>query len=47
MTYQPHGKHFIAGELVASKNTFTSETTDGAGGAYSIGDESVCQLLPN
>lgn len=40
MTYQPHGNHFIAGELVASKNTFTSETTDGAGDAYSVGDES-------
>lgn len=39
MTYQPHGKHFIAGALVAAKNSFTSETTDGSSDAFSVGDE--------
>jgi len=40
MSYQPHGKHFIAGALVEAKSTFTSATTGGAGDAFSAGDES-------
>ncbi|MBX2837835.1 MAG: aldehyde dehydrogenase (NADP(+)) [Gammaproteobacteria bacterium] len=41
MTYQPHGKHIIAGSLVESSSTFQSETLDGYGDTYSAGDESL------
>ncbi|SEQ38014.1 NADP-dependent aldehyde dehydrogenase [Loktanella sp. DSM 29012] len=37
MTYEPHGKHLIAGEWVASDATFTSQPVTGDGQAYASG----------
>jgi len=37
MSYKPHGKHFIAGELVEGQSTFTSETISGSGDTISSG----------
>ena len=39
MTYQTHGKHFIGGELVKAQTQFQSETTNGPGSSFSVGDE--------
>lgn len=41
MSYQPHGKHIIAGKQVQSASTFRSETTDGSGADYSVGDQTL------
>jgi len=35
MTYQPHGKHLIAGDLVETEDKFISQTTDGDGATIS------------
>ncbi|RYH04508.1 aldehyde dehydrogenase (NADP(+)) [Salipiger sp. IMCC34102] len=40
MTYQPHGKHLIAGDWVASDQTFTSQPVTGDGQSYSSGGAS-------
>ncbi len=37
MTYQPHGKHLIAGEWIASKDQFTSQPVTGEGMSISSG----------
>ncbi|MDF1728429.1 MAG: aldehyde dehydrogenase (NADP(+)) [Sulfitobacter sp.] len=37
MTYEPHGKHLIAGEWIASDETFTSQPVTGEGASYSSG----------
>lgn len=37
MTFEPHGKHLIAGDWVAGTATFTSEPAHGPSHAYSIG----------
>ncbi|MFK7857085.1 MAG: aldehyde dehydrogenase (NADP(+)) [Granulosicoccus sp.] len=39
MTYQTHGKHFIAGNLIEAKTSFLSDTTDGTGSSFYVGDE--------
>lgn len=37
MTFQPHGKHLIAGDWVAGETTFTSEPAHGPAHDYSVG----------
>jgi alpha-ketoglutaric semialdehyde dehydrogenase len=37
MTFNPHGKHLIAGEWVGSAQTFTSEPVTGPAHAYCVG----------
>ncbi|WP_418591429.1 aldehyde dehydrogenase (NADP(+)) [Ponticoccus sp. (in: a-proteobacteria)] len=37
MTFQPHGKHLIAGAWVAGETTFTSEPAHGPAHDYSVG----------
>ncbi|SFH41771.1 NADP-dependent aldehyde dehydrogenase [Palleronia marisminoris] len=37
MTYQPHGKHLIAGERVASDRSFSSEPAHGTAHDFSVG----------
>ena len=37
MTFQPHGKHLIAGDWVAGDKTFTSEPAHGPAHDYSVG----------
>ncbi|MGY6707090.1 MAG: aldehyde dehydrogenase (NADP(+)) [Rhizobiaceae bacterium] len=36
-TYQPHGRHLIAGELVEGAETFRSDPVSGEASAYSVG----------
>ncbi|MGJ8610022.1 MAG: aldehyde dehydrogenase family protein, partial [Octadecabacter sp.] len=37
MTFEPHGKHLIAGDWKAGTTTFTSEPAHGESHAYSVG----------
>ncbi len=37
MTYQPHGNHFVAGQLVKGDETFNSDPASGAPSQYSVG----------
>lgn len=37
MTFKPHGKHLVAGEWVASEQTFRSEPSSGEAHAFSVG----------
>ncbi len=37
MSFTPHGKHLVAGEWVASENTFMSEPAHGEAHAFSVG----------
>lgn len=39
MTFKPHGKHLIAGQWVAGKDTFTSEPAHGSAFEFSVGTE--------
>ena len=37
MTYTPHGRHLIAGEWVASAQSFASEPASGPSHAFGVG----------
>jgi len=37
MTYQPHGNHFIAGQLVKGDEFFSSEPASGSASQFSVG----------
>ena len=41
MSFAPHGKHLIAGDWVASEQTFMSEPANGEAHAFSIGTPSL------
>ena len=38
MTFKPHGKHLIAGEWIATDDTFTSEPASGEAHSFSVGN---------
>jgi len=40
MTYQPHGNHFVAGQLVKGDESFNSDPATGDPSQYSVGRES-------
>lgn len=44
MTYQPHGKHLIAGEWIASSDQFTSQPVTGEGMSVSAGGAAEVDL---
>ena len=37
MSFTPHGKHLVAGEWIATENTFLSEPAHGEAHAFSVG----------
>ena len=41
MSFAPHGKHLIAGDWIASEQTFMSEPANGEAHAFSIGTPSL------
>ncbi|MGR3385290.1 aldehyde dehydrogenase (NADP(+)) [Roseovarius indicus] len=41
MTFKPHGKHLIAGEWIATDDTFTSEPASGEAHSFSVGNPAL------